>query len=125
MLSSPPEADAQQQTTTDALLELYSEMWAMAGICSQYPQFRVNSEDLATRLNTDISRLAADQQHVIVNRKNEKLEEISVRVDELEAMPRGGDRNEAVEDNTAALLTRCQRLANHSLARDYFSRRPG
>ncbi|MEL1250743.1 hypothetical protein [Aurantiacibacter gilvus] len=118
-----PAALAQDGAPVDQQVELLSEMWAMAGICSQYGRYVVRTDDLADRLNDEIAAVDPDRQSAIINRKEDKLEEITATMNGLLEMPPGGRRERAIEENQMALMTRCQRLANHDLASEFFDSR--
>lgn len=122
-LAATPAAQAQDSAPVDHEVELLSEMWAMAGICSQYARYAVDANDLAARLNREISASDPDRQSAIIIRKEDKLEEITATMNGLLDMPPGGRRERAIEENQMALMTRCQRLANHDLASEYFGDR--
>lgn len=122
-LAATPAAQAQDGTPTDREVELYSEMWAMAGICSQYGRYAVRADDLADWLNNALAAAQPESQSAIIGRKEDKLEAITTTMNDLLDMPPGGQRERAIEENQMALMTRCQRLSNHDLAGDFFSDR--
>lgn len=114
------QAQAQDAEVNEVEVELYSEMWAMAGICMQYGRYPVRADALADLLNQRIGAAGPEQQSAIIGRKETKLEEIAATMNDLLAMSPGGRRDEALEENQMALMTRCQRLSSHSLAGEYF-----
>lgn len=122
-LAATSGAQAQDAAPGDQRVELLSEMWAMAGICSQYGRYAVRTEALADRLNSEISAVDPERQSAIITRKEDKLEEITATLNGLLAMPPGGDRELAIEENQMALMTRCQQLTNNDLASEYFDDR--
>ncbi len=122
-LAATSGAQAQDAAPVDREVELLSEMWAMAGICSQYGRYAVRSDALAEHLNRSIAAVDPERQSAIINRKEDKLEEITSTLNGLLAMPPGGRRDRAIEENQMALMTRCQRLTNNELASEYFDDR--
>lgn len=118
-----PGALAQDSAPVDREVELLSEMWAMAGICSQYGRYAVRTDALADRLNSEIAAVDPVRQSAIIIRKEDKLEEITATMNGLLEMPPGGRREQAIEENQMALMTRCQRLTNNDLASEYFDDR--
>lgn len=122
-LAATPAVQAQDAAPVDGQVELLSEMWAMAGICSQYTRYSVRADDLADWLNREISAADPERQSAIINRKEDKLEEITATMNGLLDMPPGGRRERAIEENQMALMTRCQRLAGHDMAGEYFGDR--
>ena len=110
-------APAQAQSRTiDA--ELTSEMWALAGVCSQYANYTVRNEALATWLNTQLAEAGNGED--VISRKNAKVAEISANVAAMQTISSAGARTERSDQMTEGLMTRCRRLTNNPVAKRFF-----
>lgn len=116
-------AMARQAAPSDAEAALYSEMWAMAGICNQLVGYDVRQAELATFLNARVGSLAEDAQQRILNEKEDRLDAMRAEVERLETLPRGNRRQRGVDENAAELRTRCTRLSQNDTAAAFFIRR--
>lgn len=113
-------ATAQETSLTDRQVELYSEMWAMAGVCNQLQGFYVKQDDLADRLNLDLADVEDAQFAQVADLREQKLDELREDIETLRAMNQGSGRVRGVDETTATLMTRCNRLAGNTLASAYF-----
>lgn len=99
-------------------VELTSEMWALAGICSQYSGYEVRNEALAAWLNRQLA--SAGNADEVMDRRAAKVEQIRANMAALERGRGGSAREERLDRNTAGLMTRCRQLTNNPLAGQFF-----
>ena len=103
-------------------VSLYSEMWALAGVCNQLAGYEVRQDDLADFLNDSIGAAVDEDQIAISNARDERLAAIRAEVERLEALPRGSRRQREVDENAESLMSRCTGLANDDTAGEFFVR---
>ena len=99
-------------------VELTSEMWALAGVCSQYSTYRVSNEALANWLNAELANAgnAAD----VMDSKTAKLEQIGTATAAVSNSRSVTVREERSDRLTASLMTRCRALTNNPVASRFF-----
>jgi len=111
-----------QDRLSEGQVSLYSEMWALAGVCLQYGGYEVRQDDLADFLNNRLDGVAEEDQQQVAATKEERLQSIRDEIERLLALPQGNRRAREVEANAASLMTRCARLASHDTAGEFFQR---
>lgn len=99
-------------------VELTSEMWALAGVCSQYANYSVRNDALASWLNTQMAGSANGD--AVIDRKNAKVQQISANVAAVQGLNSVRERTERSDELTSALMTRCRRLTNDPVASRFF-----
>ena len=99
-------------------VELTSEMWALAGVCSQYANYSVRNEALASWLNTQMAGSGNGTE--VIDRKNAQLQQISANVAAVQGVNSVRERTERSDARTSALMTRCRRLTNDPVASRFF-----
>ncbi|WP_338244028.1 hypothetical protein [Aurantiacibacter hainanensis] len=103
-------------------VSLYSEMWALAGVCNQLVGYDVRQDDLADFLNDSLASAVDEDQIAIAQTRDERLAAIRAEVERLESLPRGSRRQREVDENAENLMSRCTRLANDDTAGEFFVR---
>lgn len=103
-------------------MEIYSEMWALAGVCLQYRGYDVQQDELAAFLNSRLDSASGGDRQRVAADKEDRLEAIRAEIERLQALPPGNRRAREEEETAAALMTRCTRLANHATAGEFFHR---
>ena len=111
-----------QDRLTPGQVSLYSEMWALAGICTQYGGYDVQQDHLADFLNDRLGNVASEDRQRVAATREERLQVIRDEIDRLTSLPHGNRRTREVQANAEALMTRCARLANHATAGEFFER---
>ena len=111
---------AQEATLSDSAVELYSEMWALAGICNQLANYDVDQDSLADRLNEDLGDLDDGYFAAVSAQRDTKLAAIRTNAEAVQQLPRGNRRQREVDAQAETLMTRCRHLADHSFAGTYF-----
>ncbi len=122
-LAAAPAAAQEEQRLAPRESDLYAEMWALAGVCSQIAGFAVAHDDLADFLNDRLGEANPESAARVTAERNARVGAIAAEMERLEALPRGNRRVREVEENHAAMATRCVRLANNPVADAYFVRR--
>ena len=107
-----------QAQTGQLDVELTSEMWALAGVCSQYSTYRVSNEALANWLNAELAN--AGNAVAVMDSKTAKLEQISAAAAAVSNSGSVTVREERSDRLTASLMTRCRALTNNPIARAFF-----
>jgi len=110
-------APAQAQDTIIDV-ELTSEMWALAGVCTQYPSYAVRGDALADFLNAAVG--SGENGDALIARKNAKVAQIGANVARVQEVGSARERTERSDELTSALMTRCRRLTNDPVAREFF-----
>lgn len=103
-------------------MEIYSEMWALAGVCLQYGGYDVQQDELAAFLNSRLDFANSEDRQRVAADKENRLQAIRDEIERLQALPPGNRRAREEEEAAAALMTRCTRLANHATAGEFFRR---
>ena len=113
---------AQEQPPTSGDLFLYSEMWALAGVCNQLAGYDVEQEELAAFLNDQRDDLEVEVWLSVAESRTERLAAIRDEIARIQSLPNGNRRQQAVDENAASLMSRCTRLANNETAGEFFRR---
>ena len=115
-LVSATSAQAQDRR---ANAELTSEMWALAGVCSQYgAYYSVRHDALADWLNVAAADPAIGDG--LSARKDAKVAQISALAAEVRGTTSVRERDQRFDEMSSALMTRCRRLTNDPVAREFF-----
>lgn len=112
-LATPAQAQSEQLD-----VELTSEMWALAGVCSQYSTYRVGNEELARWLNAELAN--ADNANEVRDSKTAKLEQIGAATAAVSDSRSVTAREERSDRLTGSLMTRCRALTNNPVASRFF-----
>ncbi|MGB3795589.1 MAG: hypothetical protein WA957_04720 [Alteraurantiacibacter sp.] len=115
-------ASAQQPSAATAETSLYSEMWALAGVCNQLAGYRVEQDTLAAFLNDQRNGVDEEIWRTVAQGRAARLDTIEDEVARIRALPRGFARQHAVDENAANLMSRCNRLSNSDTAGRFFRR---
>ncbi len=113
---------AQERAPTSDEISLYSEMWALAGVCNQLAGYDVEQEELAAFLNDQRDDLDPQDWLTVAASRTERLEAIRDETARIQSLPNGNRRQQAVDENAASLMSRCTRLANSETAGEFFRR---
>ena len=112
-LATPAQAQSEQLD-----VELTSEMWALAGVCSQYASYDVRNEALADWLSAQMAN--AGNAEAVLDSRDAKVEQIGNAVSAISNASGGGARVERSDRLTASLMTRCRALTNNPVASRFF-----
>ena len=99
-------------------VELTAEMWALAGVCSQYANYSVRNEALATWLNSALN--GSGNAEAVMNRKDAKVAQISAATARVQQASSARERTERSDELSSSLMTRCRRLTNDPVASRFF-----
>ena len=117
-LSAPAQAQEWTGSFEEPQVELISEMWALAGVCTQYSTYSVRNDALADFLNAAMG--SGDNGDALIERKNAKVEQISAAAAAVSESGSVTVREERSDRLTASLMTRCRALTNNPVASRFF-----
>ncbi|TIX50469.1 hypothetical protein [Alteraurantiacibacter aquimixticola] len=116
-------AQGQDSVLSDSRVELYAEMLAMSTACREVSGISIREDDLFSWMTAELAQgPEADLDRVLALRDS-KLDDMQARTAQVNAIPRGNRRADAVNDHYAQALSRCLRMSEHSVAGEYFRRR--
>ena len=113
-------AQGQSSDLSQGQLEFFSEVLAMGDVCGQLSNFAVDREEMQSWVALRLSEASdADLDTILANR-DAKIGELEESVVAVQAMEQGFARRDASTEHFAGLVTRCNRLVQHSISGEYF-----
>ncbi len=116
---------AQAQDTpaplSDNQIEFLAEMLAMGAACNELG-FTVSEERVGEWATERLSTQPESDIEKVVALRDSKIEELRDATQEVRDMPRGNARQRAVDEHYSQMSTRCNRMAEHSIGRDFITR---
>lgn len=103
-------------------VELYAEMLAMGIACREISGIRIKQEAMHDWMTAELASGPESDVDRVLELRDSKLSAMQARTAEVNAMPYGNRRDDAVNEHYASSLQRCMRMSNHSLAGEFFTR---
>ncbi len=103
-------------------VELYAEMLAMGLACKEMSGIRIREEAMHEWLTEELASGPESDVDRVLELRDSKLTDMQARTAEVNAIPHGNRRDDAINEHYASSLQRCLRMSNHSLAGDFFTR---
>jgi hypothetical protein len=106
---------------SDSQVEFFAEMLAMGAACSELG-FTVGEERMGDWIAERLSIQPESDIEDVLALRDSKIVELRDATQEVRDMPRGNARQRAVDEHYSRMSTRCNRMAEHSIGRDFFTR---
>lgn len=116
-------AHAQAQTSlSDRQVDLYSEMLAMSIACREIAGIRIRQDEMHDWMTAELAGGPESDVDRVLELRDTKLTDMQARTAEVNALPHGNRRDDAVNEHYASSLQRCMRMSRHSVAGEFFTR---
>ena len=106
---------------TENQVEVFAEMMAMSAACSELG-FVVSEERVGEWATERLSTQPESDIEKVVALRDAKILELRDATQEVRDMPHGGARQRAADEHYSRMSTRCNRMAEHSIGRGFFTR---
>lgn len=106
---------------TESQVEFLAELLAMGAACSELG-FAVSEERVGEWTTERLSTQPESDIEKVVARRDAKIVGLRDTTQEVRDMPRGNARQRAVDEHYSRMSTRCNRMAEHSIGRQFVTR---
>jgi|GEM_PF-1773979 len=107
---------------SDRQVDLYSEMLAMSIACREISGIRIRQDEMHDWMTAELAGGPESDVDRVLEMRDTKLTDMQARTAEVNALPHGNRRDDAVNEHYASSLQRCMRMSRHSVAGEFFTR---
>jgi hypothetical protein len=117
----PAQAQDAPTPLSENQIEFLAEMLAMGAACSELG-FTVSEERVGEWATERLSAQPESDIEKVVALRDTKIIELRDATQQVRDMPRGNARQRAMDEHYSRMSTRCNRMAEHSIGRNFITR---